>query len=258
MHVRILPMTAIEFLCCFRVEILKEVFPDANGPLGSVKLVEEANYFVFKKKQAIRECKFAQRIKHMRNEDFLAIIQDVMYKKMQPGVCSILADKICLELGGDITNYTTIDASQCCALSELPNSWTIESPELFEAWCGSGFRFGNEQCDDGDLSYDCDVSRFDCPPVTPGENPRVLRANDGCNRFCQLETDFGWACAPGVEKDGGSGAPKPDVCACNCDCKYKCTCQDIKQRTLCRVNIYGIQASATDPNLDGIQCCEAL
>ena len=50
--------------------------------------------------EAIRECKFAQRIKHMRNEDFLAIIQDVMYKKMQPGVCSILADNICLELGG--------------------------------------------------------------------------------------------------------------------------------------------------------------
>jgi hypothetical protein len=49
MHVRILPMTAIEFLCCFRPEILKEVFPDARGPLGSVKLVEEANYFVFKK-----------------------------------------------------------------------------------------------------------------------------------------------------------------------------------------------------------------
>jgi hypothetical protein len=36
----------------------------------------------------------------MRNEDFLAIIQDGMYSKMQPGVCSILADNLCLELGG--------------------------------------------------------------------------------------------------------------------------------------------------------------
>jgi len=27
---------------------------------------------------------------------------------------------------------TPIDNSQCCDLSELPNSWTIESPELFE------------------------------------------------------------------------------------------------------------------------------
>ncbi len=51
MHVRLLPMTAIEFLCSFRAENLKEVFPDAKGPLGSVKLVEEANYFVFKKKR---------------------------------------------------------------------------------------------------------------------------------------------------------------------------------------------------------------
>jgi hypothetical protein len=44
-------MTAMEFLCCFRAENLKEVFPDASGPLGSVKLVEEANYYVFKKKR---------------------------------------------------------------------------------------------------------------------------------------------------------------------------------------------------------------
>jgi hypothetical protein len=36
----------------------------------------------------------------MRNEDFLAIVQDRMYSKMQPGVCSILADNLCLELGG--------------------------------------------------------------------------------------------------------------------------------------------------------------
>lgn len=36
----------------------------------------------------------------MRNEDFLAIIQDVMYKQLQPGICSMVADKICLELGG--------------------------------------------------------------------------------------------------------------------------------------------------------------
>ena len=39
---------------------------------------------------------------------------------------------------GDITNYTEIDASQCCALSELPDSWTIESPELFEVSEGLG------------------------------------------------------------------------------------------------------------------------
>jgi len=163
-------------------------------------------------------------------------------------------------------------------------------------------------------------------------------------RFCQLETDFGWACEPGAQKGGGSGmclsalvlsvsfripplmlllfsfdttgarlrkftygqAPQSQtfvhaIVTANTSAPAKtsssgpsagvfpfptltgppfpCSLADIRLQTpnllcfrdglnhclrlrlrlyLCRVNIYGIQASATDPNLDGIQCCEAL
>ena len=43
----------------------------------------------------------------------------------------------------------------------------------------------------------------DCPPVTPGENPRVLRANDGCNRCLSSET----------HSPHTIGAPRHRVCA---------------------------------------------
>jgi len=239
-----------------RLEILQDVFPDPEVA-GSVQIIEEANYYVFKKKQTIRECRFAPEARHMRNEDFVALIQDKLYNEMTPGMCSLIAAKLCEQLGGDPENMTPIDNSQCCDLSELPNSWTIESPELFEAWCGSGFKFGNEQCDDGNLAYYCDETRFECPAVSPGQEGRVLRKNDGCDKFCRTETEFGWVCTPGPQKGGGSGAPVPDECACNCDCNYKCTCQDIIQRNLCRVDPFGVQTDAENPDLQ-IQCCDAL
>jgi len=123
-----------------RSETIKEVFPDARGV---PTLIEEANFYIFEKKQAIRECVFASSVQHERNEDFLAIVQEVLYRSETPGLCTSIAVKICRALGGDPSamteqkEETKIDESECCALSELPNSWTIESPELFQVLYGS-------------------------------------------------------------------------------------------------------------------------
>lgn len=235
-----------------RNTILKDVFQAESA----AKIIEEANYYVFKKRQIIRECVFATDVAYLRNEDFLNVIQDAIFGDATPGICSLVADKLCTALGGDPRSMTELPSSECCAISELPDSWTIESPELFEAWCGSGFKFGNEQCDDGDLVYECNEDVFVCPPVTPGEPSKALRDNDGCNSFCEIETSFGWGCTPGAQI-GGSGGPTPDKCVCNCDCDFKCTCQDFKQRQACRVDAFGIQTDAEDPDIQ-IQCCDAL
>jgi len=238
-----------------RSEILKEVFPDQEVK-GATKLIEEANYFVWNKKQTIRECIFPSEIGQLRNEDFMNVIQHALFGEASPGMCSLVADKLCAALGGDPTNMGHIPISECCQLSELPNSWAIESPELFQAWCGSGYRSGNEQCDDADLSEECNTDWFQCPPVTPGEDPKQLRQNDGCNRFCETESYFGWVCTPRPTIHG-FGGPTPDRCACNCDCDFKCTCQDPHQRRLCRVDAFGIQTDADNPDIQ-IACCNAL
>ena len=89
---------------------------------------------------------------------------------------------------------------------------------LLQAWCGSGYKRGNEQCDDGDLSYACDPARFSCPPTAGSEDPKQLRSNDGCNSFCEIETSFGWECTPGPQYDGFGGTfmclllPAPVLC----------------------------------------------
>ena len=75
-----------------------------------------------------------------------------------------------------------------------------------QAWCGSGYKSGNEQCDDGNLAYLCDPQRFECQEVPSGVDPKQLRKNDGCNTFCEIESSFGWECTPGAQREGFGGA----------------------------------------------------
>ena len=125
-----------------RSELVKEVFPD---PSGLETLIEEANFYIFKQKRAIRECVFGSEVQHLRNEDFVAEVQDRLYGQGQPGMCGLIADRLCSALGGDPTAMTERPASECCALSELPNSWTLESPELFKVIPPSPFPRGSRR-----------------------------------------------------------------------------------------------------------------
>ena len=125
-----------------RSELVKEVFAD---PSGVETLIEEANFYIFKQKRAIHECVFGSEVQYMRNEDFLAVIQEMLHGQGHPGMCGLIADRLCSALGGDPTAMTERPASECCALSELPNSWTLESPELFKVIPTSPFPRGSRR-----------------------------------------------------------------------------------------------------------------
>mmetsp|Transcript_12338 Transcript_12338/g.42969 ORF Transcript_12338/g.42969 Transcript_12338/m.42969 type:complete len:187 (-) Transcript_12338:177-737(-) len=87
---------------------------------------------------------------------------------------------------------TILNNTECCHISGLADSWTITDPVLFNCWCGSGFRAGKEQCDDGNLAVNglvggniytegCNTNTSSCPTSNSPLFGYSLRTNDGCN-----------------------------------------------------------------------------
>lgn len=202
-----------------------------NPVTGGIVAAQETSVRVFKRKQAIFECPFDEFALRIRNEDFVDQIQAALQTSAMH--CAAVSKTICKLMGGNTSSLSTLSIpnEQCCALENLQDAWTITNPRIFRAWCGSGYRQGNEDCDDGNLDEDVDLG---------------AGHQDGCTAFCRIPRENGWDCY--TPPDDEEGRPQPDVCTCNCDCNRKCTCQDAETRRFCSVSNFG-----TLP--DGTVCC---
>jgi len=212
-----------------RAQSATEVFADDAGFLS---LAPDGGFKVYEQRPAIKECPLADEHRYKRDEDFIDELQLFLNGGITPP-CSEIFDALCAAFGAGAPPVD-IPTADCCALSSLPHSWTFSNPLLFQCQCGSGYRKGSEQCDDGELVGGGE----------PGDN-------DGCNKFCevergvpcrssasftclrrtsrtntrgasQVETYFGWSCTQ--FPDSPDGSPAPDQCFCSCDCEQKCTC----------------------------------
>lgn len=216
----------------FRIGENSEIYE--NGA-GSMSLAPDGGVKVYSQKPKIKECMFNTTFTHMRNEDFVDMVQALINSGV-PAHCESLSEVLCHKFGTGVAQ-TEIPTSQCCALSSLAYSWTLSNPLLFQCKCASGYRRDAEQCDDGNLLFG-----------DPQTGEFISKNNDGCNKFCEIETDFGWSCVRFPDKLDGS--PAPDICTCSCVCTQKCTCQDFEQRQYCAVDVFG--------NKDGKRCCAPL
>mmetsp|Transcript_12330 Transcript_12330/g.42941 ORF Transcript_12330/g.42941 Transcript_12330/m.42941 type:complete len:271 (-) Transcript_12330:145-957(-) len=233
----------------------------AAGPSSKTIIKNTSSIQVYPRKQAIQECAFDPSWGHMRNEDFLSKVQELLLHQALGPSCLQLAEYLCLKFSGSM-QMTILNNTECCHISGLADSWTITDPVLFNCWCGSGFRAGKEQCDDGNLAVNglvggniytegCNTNTSSCPTSNSPLFGYSLRTNDGCNEFCQVESSSGWSCyRDPAPADGGWN---PDICVCDCNCNSPCTCQDAKQKTLCGIKGDG---SKFIPELQSvITCC---
>jgi cysteine-rich repeat protein len=148
-----------------RAQTATEVFADDAGFLS---LAPDGGFKVYEQRPAIKECPLADEHRYKRDEDFIDELQLFLNGGVAPH-CGELFDALCAAFGAGAPPVD-LPTADCCALSSLPHSWTFSNPLLFQCQCGSGYRKGSEQCDDGEL----------VGGGGPGDN-------DGCNKFCEVE-----------------------------------------------------------------------
>ena len=117
---------------------------------GKFEVIDEQLYTAYSRVQGMRTCTFNTSIQKLRSDLFAGRLQEVFANAESASArCTEIANLICQEFGGDVSNWTESvnPCKECVKFVNNANISRLEltSPQLFRCTCASGLQRGNEQ-----------------------------------------------------------------------------------------------------------------